>query len=44
MMQMMVKAEGSARKKVMMTSILFMGLGHIIYLKEYLKGIFLCIN
>lgn len=40
MMQMMVKAEGSARKKVMMTSILFMGLGHIIYLKEYLKGIF----
>lgn len=39
-MQIAVQTDGSSRKKVMLTSILFMGLGHIIYLKEYLKGVF----
>ena len=39
-MQIAVQTDGSSRKKVMLTSILFMGLGHIIYLKEYLKGAF----
>lgn len=39
-MQVAVQTDGSSRKKVMLASILFMGLGHIIYLKEYIKGIF----
>lgn len=39
-MQIAVQTDGSSRKKVMLTSVLFMGLGHIIYLKEYLKGAF----
>jgi arabinogalactan oligomer/maltooligosaccharide transport system permease protein len=32
--------DGSAKKKVAVTSALFMGLSHILYLKEYLKGAF----
>jgi arabinogalactan oligomer/maltooligosaccharide transport system permease protein len=32
--------DGSARKKITVTSILFMGLSHILFLKEYLKGLF----
>ncbi len=39
-MQIVVQRDGSSRKKVMLASILFMGLAHIIYLKEYLKGAF----
>lgn len=30
--------DGSSRRKLLITSILFMGLGHIIYLKQYIKG------
>ncbi|MDR3336521.1 MAG: ABC transporter permease subunit [Treponema sp.] len=32
-------AEKLNRKKILIVSLLFMGLGHIIYLKEYIKGI-----
>ena len=35
--------DGSDKKKVMLTSILFMGLGHIIHLKQWVKGIFFAI-
>ena len=38
-MQVSIQTDGSSRKKIMLTSILFMGLGHILYLKEYVKGI-----
>lgn len=31
--------DGSSRNKVLVTSILFMGLGHILYFKQYIKGI-----
>ncbi|NLP34395.1 MAG: sugar ABC transporter permease [Clostridiales bacterium] len=34
-----LKEDGSSRKKLFITSILFMGLGHIIYLKQYVKGL-----
>lgn len=33
-----LKMDGSSEKKVRATAILFMGLGHILYFKEYLKG------
>ena len=33
-----LKADGSSKKKVLVTSILFMGLSHILYLKQYVKG------
>jgi arabinogalactan oligomer/maltooligosaccharide transport system permease protein len=33
-------ADAVGRKKVLIASILFMGLGHIVFLKQYLKGIF----
>lgn len=39
-MQTNLQTDGSSRKKVLLTSILFMGLGHIVYLKEYIKGAF----
>src|SRR5574344_2800974 len=47
---MTIKTDGSSRKKITTASFLFMGLGHLLYLKEYLKGalfafvevIFLC--
>ncbi|MDO5521212.1 MAG: sugar ABC transporter permease [bacterium] len=32
--------DGSSKKKVLITSILFMGLSHIIYFKQYVKGLF----
>lgn len=32
--------DGSARKKVLVTGIIFMGLSHIIHLKQYVKGAF----
>lgn len=31
--------DGSSRKKVALTSVLFMGLSHILYFKQYVKGI-----
>lgn len=36
--EMTVKADGSSMKKIKLVSCLFMGLGHILYLKEYVKG------
>ncbi|WP_054739116.1 carbohydrate ABC transporter permease [Cellulosilyticum ruminicola] len=39
-MQIKVQTDGSSRKQVLISSILFMGLGHILYLKEYVKGVF----
>ncbi|MHB8129874.1 MAG: carbohydrate ABC transporter permease [Mobilitalea sp.] len=33
-----LKENGSSRKKLFITSLLFMGLGHLIYLKQYIKG------
>lgn len=36
----LVARDGSSKKKVLITSILFMGLSHIIRLKQYVKGIF----
>jgi ABC-type sugar transport systems, permease components len=38
-MAQILPADGSAVKKIRLTSSLFMGLSHILYLKEYLKGI-----
>jgi arabinogalactan oligomer/maltooligosaccharide transport system permease protein len=35
--------DGSAKTKVTLASVLFMGLAHILYLKEYLKGIMLAL-
>ncbi|TAH69650.1 MAG: sugar ABC transporter permease [Anaerolineaceae bacterium] len=35
-----LKEDGSSRQKVLFTSILFMGLGHIVYFKQYIKGLF----
>lgn len=32
--------DGSDRKKVLITSIIFMGLGHIVQMKEWIKGLF----
>lgn len=34
-----LKTDGSSKKQVLLASCIFMGLGHIIYLKQYLKGI-----
>lgn len=34
-----LKTDGSSKKKVLVSSCLFMGLGHIIYLKQYIKGV-----
>lgn len=42
-MQAAIQTNNSSRKKVLLVSILFMGLGHIAYLKEYLKGLFYAI-
>ncbi|BBF43907.1 maltose/maltodextrin ABC transporter, permease protein MalF [Lachnospiraceae bacterium KM106-2] len=33
-----LNADGSSKSKVLLTSILFMGLSHILYFKQYLKG------
>lgn len=35
-----LKEDGSSKKKLLITSILFMGLGHLIYLKQYIIGAF----
>lgn len=37
----LVARDGSSKKKVLVTSIIFMGLSHIIRLKQYVKGVFL---
>lgn len=34
-----LSTDGSSRKKVLVTSCVFMGLSHILYLKQYIKGI-----
>ncbi|BCN30564.1 carbohydrate ABC transporter permease [Anaeromicropila herbilytica] len=33
-----ISSDGTSKSKIRLASILFMGLGHIIYLKQYLKG------
>jgi len=33
-----LKEDGSSKNKILITSILFMGLGHLIFLKQYIKG------
>lgn len=35
-----LKTDGSSRKNVLASSCIFMGLGHILYLKQYVKGAF----
>lgn len=34
-----LKEDGSSKKKILITSILFMGLGHFVFLKQYVKGL-----
>ena len=34
-----LKTDGSSKKKVLITSFLFMGCSHILYLKQYVKGL-----
>lgn len=34
-----LKTDGSSKKQVLLASCIFMGLGHILYLKQYLKGV-----
>lgn len=34
-----LKSDGSSKKQVLLASCVFMGLGHIVYLKQYFKGI-----
>lgn len=36
---MLLNKDGSSKKKIIATSILFMGLSHILYFKQYVKGI-----
>lgn len=38
-MQISLNRDGSSKKRVLITSILFMGLSHILYFKQYVKGI-----
>jgi len=40
---MKIKSDGSSKNKILFHSVLFMGLGHIIDLKEYVKGILFAI-
>ncbi len=35
-----VEPDGSSKNKILISSILFMGLGHLLFLKQYVKGIF----
>ena len=35
-----LKEDGSSRKQILITSMLFMGLGHIVHFKQYIKGLF----
>ena len=34
-----LRTDGSSKKQVLLSSCIFMGLGHILYLKQYIKGI-----
>ncbi|HQJ02117.1 MAG TPA: sugar ABC transporter permease, partial [Flexilinea sp.] len=34
-----ISQDGSSKKKILISSLLFMGLGHVLYLKQYVKGI-----
>ena len=34
-----LKTDGSSKKQILLSSCIFMGLGHILYLKQYIKGI-----
>ncbi|HAB62431.1 MAG TPA: sugar ABC transporter permease, partial [Lachnospiraceae bacterium] len=34
-----LKPDGSSKAKVLITSIIFMGLSHILYFKQYVKGL-----
>lgn len=38
-MEFKIKADGSSKKKIAIASCIFMGLGHLLYLKQYLKGL-----
>lgn len=38
-----LQTDGSSRKNVLITSLLFMGLAHIVHFKQYVKGIFYAI-
>lgn len=38
-----LKTDGSSRKNVLVSSCIFMGLGHILYLKQYIKGVLFAI-
>lgn len=38
-----LSTDGSDKKKILLTSILFMGLGHIVHLKEWVKGAFFAV-
>lgn len=40
---MKIKNDGSSKKKILFSSLLFMGLGHILFLKEYVKGLLFAI-
>lgn len=34
-----LRTDGSSKKQVLLSSCIFMGLGHILYLKQYIKGV-----
>ena len=36
-----IRPDGSSRKQILLTACIFMGLAHIMYLKQYIKGAFL---
>jgi arabinogalactan oligomer/maltooligosaccharide transport system permease protein len=38
-MEISIKSDGTSKNKIKIASILFMGLGHILFLKQYIKGI-----
>ena len=38
-MSVSLNRDGSSKNQVLITSILFMGLSHILYFKQYIKGI-----
>ena len=38
-MERTLQRDGTARGRILCASLLFMGLGHILYLRQYLKGV-----
>ena len=36
--------DGSAEKKITITASCFMGLAHLLYLKDYIKGVFFALT